>query len=124
MYDHFWRERTRENSTPPSTVLSRYKEKSIESVQSNFTRKLLMRCVGLGYQYIPNGEERRKQLGLPSLRITSPRNNLFMGPKVIKGSTEFTLVIFLTPPSGIRGANAKLKVPAARSLARHKSFPI
>lgn len=53
-----------------TTVFNPTKKKDIgllESVQSNYTRKLFMRCCGLQYCGLPNAYTNAKKLGLPSL---------------------------------------------------------
>lgn len=71
-----------------TSVFSPHKKKDIallECVQNNFTRKLAMRCSGLGYQFIPNGVYTRLLYGLQSLRSRRLRNDLLMAFKILTG---------------------------------------
>ena len=82
-----------------TTVFSPYKKKDInllESIQNNFTRKLLMRCSGLSYQHMPNDKRRRKQLDLPSLRSRRVRNDLVMAFKILTGRAGINSADFFT----------------------------
>lgn len=53
-----------------TTVFNPHLKKDIrflESVQNNFTRKLMLRCSGVDYRFIPNGDSRSKLLGLSTV---------------------------------------------------------
>lgn len=59
----------------------------LESVQNNFTRKLVMRCSGLEYRFIPSSVDRRVVLKLHSLHSRRIKNDLVMAFKILAGMT-------------------------------------
>lgn len=88
-----------ENGT---TVFYPYKNKDIkviESVQNNFTRKLILRCTGLKYNLVPGWEERNNQLGLCSLKSRKDINDLMVLYKILTGrvSTDPTDTVSFSP---------------------------
>ncbi|EYB87808.1 hypothetical protein Y032_0257g414 [Ancylostoma ceylanicum] len=109
-----------------TTVFSPFTKKDIdllESVQNSFARKLMFRCSTVRYSLIPNGYERRKQLGLFSLHSRRLKNDLIMAFKILKGemSVEPRDFFDLTP-SRTRGAHFKLRVSVAKTQVRSKFF--
>ena len=109
-----------------TTVFSPYKKKDIcllESAQNSFTRKLIMRCSGLSYELIPNGEERCKQLGLLSLASRRKTNDIIMAFKILTGRANIDCGgFFVLMSSRTRGGRLKLHAPLAKTQIRASFF--
>ncbi|EYC10127.1 hypothetical protein Y032_0057g2777 [Ancylostoma ceylanicum] len=106
------------------TISNPFKKKDInllESVQNSFTRKLMMRCFGMNYDQVPNGEKRCKILGLPTLQSRRIVADLTMTFKILKGKLSSNLTEFfeVSMTRTIIG-KLKLNVPVARLRARSK----
>lgn len=109
-----------------TTVFSPSLKKDInllESVQNNFTRKLVLRCSGIDYRFIPNGEERRKMFELPSLRSRRLRNDLVMAYKILTGKSHLDSAKFFSIyNSTTRGGFIKIRTPRVRTRVRSAFF--
>ncbi|EYC43361.1 hypothetical protein Y032_0496g2482 [Ancylostoma ceylanicum] len=109
-----------------TTVFNPYKQKDIdllESVQNNFTRKVFMRCSGIGYSSIPNATERSKQLGSPTLRRRRTKNDLVGMYEILTGTTDIDgTAFFMFASRRTRSGGLRLAESVANSQT-DQNFP-
>ena len=73
----------------------------LERVQNSFTRKVLIRSMGLKYNSIPDSVTRNKMLNLDSLEARRGRNDLILAHKILSNQTgldskDFSLLLVQT----------------------------
>ena len=95
----------------------------LESVQNSFTRKLMMRALGLAYDQIPCSWARNENLGLPILLQRRRWNDLLFLHKLIHGECGLKLSHFVSMRTSItRGGATKFHIPRAKLCCRRFSF--
>lgn len=105
-----------------TTVFNPTKKKDIdllESVQNNFTRKLMMRCYSMNYSLIPRGPQRSVFFGLSSLRTRRKTADLLMMYKILANKLSINAQEFFegTLTRSVRG-KLKLRTSIARTRVR------
>ena len=112
-----------ENGT---TVFNPYKRKDIEfleSVQNNFTRKLVMRTCSSNYSSIPNWRSRNEQLGLEPLYRRRIKNDLIMAFKILTGKVDLKRAeLFQLVSSRTRSGKIRFQDTRVRTKIRSEFF--
>lgn len=105
-----------------TTVFNPTKKKDadlLESVQNNFTRKLMMRCYSMDYNQIPHGPQRSLLFGLSSLRNRRRTADLLMMYKILANKLNINALEFVDGmlTRSVRG-KLKLRISIARTRVR------
>lgn len=97
--------------------------RTLEKVQNDFTRKLMLRVHGFNYSRIPISSERNKFLGLRTLDLRRKRNDLILLFKILHGLVRIDKgKLFSFQVSATRGDCLKIVLTRPRSNLRFYFF--